>query len=131
MKYKKIFYKVIAGCQSMRNKANSLIKSINGNIKFNVMKIMSWNKNDGPLKDKISDIKELIKRHSPHIFVVQELNYSRNMCAGIANINGYQFETYDLIKNSDKARCGMWISNKLIYQRNIKLEAKNEAVVAI
>ena len=55
IKIKLKILKIYAGSQGKRNKSNKIIKSINGNIRG--MKVMSWNKTDRPLEDKIAEIK--------------------------------------------------------------------------
>ena len=95
------------------------------------MRIMSWNKNDCNIENRMDDIKELTRRHKPHIIIIQELNLSNNNCKGIINMEGYQFEHDDLINSNKTSRCGMWVSDKLTYSRNKKLEAKDESVIAI
>ena len=100
---------IISGSQNIRKKMNNKIKSYNGNIFRNKIRILSWNKNDGNIADRMDDIKELVRRHSPRVIIIQELNYSRIMCSGITNMNGYSFESDNLINTNVTSRCGMWI----------------------
>ena len=50
---------------------------------------------------------------------------------GIAEIPGNSFEADDLMESNRIARTGMWISHKLVYSRNRKLELPNKGVASI
>ena len=105
---------VIAGSQSSRKKSNSKIKTINGNISNNTLRILSWNKNNDPIANKMEDIKQLIIKHKPLIVVINELNLANNDHSCITEIKGFNFEKDDLINTNEIAYTGMWISEKLV-----------------
>ena len=121
--------KLMAGSQTSRNIANSLIKAVNGNIKG--MKITCWNKTNAPLMTKINDIKEILKNDKPHVLIVNELNLNEDQHKGITNYQNYKFESDKLLHSIGKARTGMWIHKDIIYSRNFKLEDNVNSVVAV
>ena len=89
----KAYIKLIGGSQIARKKSNSNIRSINGKIvASNTLKILSQNKNGDALFQKIHDIKELIKKHKPHIAVITELNLSNKSHDGLTELNCYHFD---------------------------------------
>ena len=90
-----------------------MIKSINGNIRG--MKVMSWNKTDRPIKDKIAEIKHCLDYDKPQILFVNELNLKYGKTRGIMNHRNYKFKVDNLIIANNIARIGAWIHTDMKY----------------
>ena len=102
----------------------------NGNIR-KILKIMTWNKANGTFDYKLDDIKELISKHKPDIFVVTELNLKKTDFQYITNINNYNFEHDQLLEKNCISRVGMWIKKKLVFKREKKHEVSEDPMVTI
>ena len=128
-KNKKVIIKIITGSQIKRKLANKLRKSINGNIQG--FKIMNWNKTDRPLEEKINAIKQILIEHKPHILFVNELNLIATNYSGITNNPGYNFECDKLLLANNTARTGVWISNKIQYNRLNNFDDGINSIIAL
>ena len=95
------------------------------------MKMLTWNKNDCNIEDRMVQIKELIIDQKPHILFINELNFNPDQNKGITFIKNYTFETDNFPQYNKTARTGVWISNNLNYSRDKSIEAKNSSVIAI
>ena len=73
--------KIRVGNQKSCNEFNKKIKTTNGNIKG--MQILSWNKTDRPIEDKINEIKLILDIEKPHVMFVNELNLLLNKPRGL------------------------------------------------
>ena len=105
--------KIIAGTQSMREKANSNKRASNGNIP--PLKILTWNKTNVNIVDRMNEIQKLIKTIKPAVMFVQELNLNEHQSKSLTNIKNYKFISDNLIITNKTARLGCWISNDLIF----------------
>ena len=89
----KIAY-LMCGSQNKRKIANNIKKSSNGNGMKNTnnMKIITWNKGDSNIMEKMCEIKRLIQTQKPKIPFVNELNLNDRQSTAVTNIKNYSFE---------------------------------------
>ena len=85
---------------------NKAKKTINGNNNNNLC-IMTWNKADTNIEDKMFTIKQYIIKYSPKIFFVMELNLNFTQNSGTTNIPGYNFVSDSLLDLNQTSRIGM------------------------
>ena len=114
-----IIAKIVAGSQSKRKAQNKQIKATNGNGK-NHIKLITWNKGNAPIENRMIYIKNIIKNESPHIFFINEAELSKTTPPGVTFIPGYRLEKDQLFETNGRARTIGWIKNNITYERNLK-----------
>ena len=95
-----------------RKKMNKEIKIKNGNIIKNGIKIIQWNKGSSAILNKINEIRDIIEKKRPEIFIINEFNLEENIIKESINIKGYQIELDDLIEDG-MARTAIYIRNNI------------------
>ena len=131
LKVKLLVTKLIAGSQNARKIANNLKRATNDNISNNNLKIYTWNKSNSNISDKMGAIRNIIAKEKPSIMFVQELNLNVFQLANIARIEGYRFETDNLMEEYDVSRLGCWVSRDLVYERVKSLEDNRNPLIAL
>ena len=74
---------------------------LNENRKNIGIKISAWNKDKGFLKNKMPEIKNIIKGLNPHILGISEANLHRNHDKKLVQIDDYTLHTCPMIDNPD------------------------------
>ena len=130
-KVKLLISKIVAGSQQKRKAANSLKRSVNGNISTNNFKVFTWNKGNTNIVDKMVAIEDIIKREKPSVLFVQELNLNIFQLRNVAHIRGYRFESDNLLEENKIVRLGCWISRDLVYERLREVEDKHNPLIGL
>ena len=73
---------------------NSLVKAINGNINNNNFNIISWNKGNSHLSNRMEAIKQIIINNKPQVLIICELNFKQEDHLSLTNIQGYKFKIF-------------------------------------
>ena len=115
---------------SQKKIKNRRKRSENGNIN-KTMKIMQWNKGNSFLRNKIEDIKDIIRKHKPEVLVINEVHLNMDDDQTILNIKGYRVETDSLMESQKTIRTMILIKDNINYTRLKKYEAKDESAVTI
>ena len=100
-------------------------------IKNNKLILMTWNKGNARLKNRINDIRQIVSQHKPHVMAIQELNQIPEDDIDLLQVQNYTWELDDMIKNTGRARTAILINNDMKYVRRRDLEPNNESVVWI
>ena len=69
--------------------SNKLVHSLNGN---QVIKMISWNKGNAKLCNRINEIQEILQRYKPQILALQELNWTDKQDPIELKFHGYKME---------------------------------------
>ena len=105
---------------------NKLTHSINGNIKYNNIKIAHFNKGNSKFDNKIDDIHYIIDKHKPLIFSISEANYCN---INKTQISDYNIEVCDFKIGYHTSRQVLLIHNSLTYTRRHDLEKPYIALI--
>ena len=97
---KKEYQKYLQKVKQNHKKINKRKHTENGNNKN--IKIMSWNKANSHMLNRINTVRHLIEEHKPDIFPMQETNIRQT-----DNLEDYQLETYDLLLDKMLEK-GVW-----------------------
>ena len=89
--------------------------------------IGTWNLCLG-LRNKKDYVSKIIKEHKIDIVCLQEIDIEPSYPHNILTFKGYDFLTEN---NSIKARTGMYINNKIPYQRRADLEGIDSGIIII
>ena len=111
-------------------KMNKIQKMVNGNIGTNI-KIMSWNKGNSHISSAMNEIRDYISEHKPDVFIINEFGIYENDDLSIASIQGYNLEIDNLRIKYQESRTGVYISERIIYERVEKYEAELSSSVCL
>ena len=93
--------------------------------------IMSWNKGNATLGNKIEEIEVIIEKWKPAMFCVLEANLEVDSYLNAVQIEGYSLEKDKLAENGFKCRTVIYISNSVEYSRRKDLEPSCSPVIWI
>ena len=94
------------------------------------MIIMSWNKNNTKIMNRIDVISHLIAEHSPDIFSIQKLNLTDDIDLDQIKIPNYKLEIDQLLQQkTGRARTAIYIKDTIKYKRRLDLETPWEPVI--
>ena len=101
----------------------------NGNINQKKLTILSWNKGNSKIINKIDAIRHLAAKNTPSIIAIQEMNLTAEIDLEDIQIPNYTLEIDNLLKLRGRTRAATYISDQLKYVRRYDLETDGEAVV--
>ena len=93
--------------------------------------ILSINKGDSLLPNRVPHINNLIQMYKPHIFCINELNLTRNDNISPHSFPGYKLEVDTLRRTDSAARTGILIREGVKYKRRTYLDTSGTATVWI
>ena len=91
--------------------------------------ILSINKGDSLLPNRVPQINNIIQKYKPQLFCINELNLMRNDDISSFSFPGYKLEVDTLIRTDSAARTGILIREGTKYKRRTDLDTKGTATV--
>ena len=98
---------------------NKKMHTLNGNIKNQNMKIMSWNKGNAWAENRIYYITHLLTTEKPAIMAIQELELRQSAEIRLMTVPGYSLELDQMYEKLLMARSCIYIRQDIKYTRNI------------
>ena len=111
---------------SKKNNKNAHIK--NGNFTF---KMLTWNKGNSKMTNKVDTISAMISEHKPKIVALQEVNFTVTQDLCDIQIPGYRLELDQQHAKHGRSRSCIYIHESLKYTRRLDLESDEETHVWI
>ena len=93
------------------------------------LKILQHNKGNSSYSNKSDQIIEIIDKHKPHIYIINEINVENNDDLAKNMIPNYKLELDNLEICDKKSRTGILIHNDINYKRRHDLETQGTSTV--
>ena len=95
------------------------------------LKIMSINKGNSKIHNRIDQLNDMINQHKPDIFIINELNVYKSDQITKFQFPGYYLETDNLKLTDTRSRTGVLVKENLTYKRRKDLESNGNSTIWI